>query len=162
MDCQVIIRQMVPSDASRLKEIVALSFPRFMGFFATHSLFSEEGQVLVSETHGKVVGFAKLIEFNLGSGKFGCILWVAVHPQFRRKGIATALLKAGTTHLKADGSRAVFASVQRRNVASLEVFSRQSYRKMGFLELRRIFGWRVFKFYSDIWFAPGEIVLMHD
>ena len=33
---------------------------------------------------------------------------------------------------------------------------------MGFLGLWRVFGWRVFSFYSDIWFAPGEIVLMHD
>ena len=161
MDTEFIVRQMVPDDMGRLKQIIEASFPRFYWFFATHSLH-EEGEVLVSETHGKVVGFAKLIEFNLGSGKFGCILWLAVHPQFRRKGIATALANAGTTHLKADGARAVFASVQRRNVASLVVFSRQSYRKMSFLELRRIFGWRVFKFYSDIWFAPGEIVLMRD
>jgi ribosomal protein S18 acetylase RimI-like enzyme len=155
------IRQIMPSDTDRVKQIIDLSFPRFFRLFATHSLH-EEGEVLVSETEGLVVGFAKLINFHVGGGKFGCILWLAVHPQFRRKGIASALVNAGTTRLKDDGARAVFASVQRRNAASLAVFSRQCFRKMGFLGLWRLFGWRAFKFYSDIWFAPGEIVLMHD
>jgi ribosomal protein S18 acetylase RimI-like enzyme len=156
------VRPMLPTDADRLREIAVLSFSRFMGFFAVHSLLSEDGQVLVSEAKGTVVGFAKLIEFNVGIDKFGCILWLAVHPQFRRKGVASALVNAGTTRLKDDGARAVFASLQRRNVASLAVFSRQCFRKMGFLGLWRLFSCRMFKFYSDIWFAPGEIVLMHD
>ena len=161
MNSEFTIRQIVPSDTDRVKQIIDLSFPRFFRFFATHSLH-EEGEVLVSETEGLVVGFAKLINFHVGGGKFGCILWLAVHSQFRRKGIASALVNAGTTRLKDDGARAVFASVQRRNAASLAVFSRQCFRKMGFLGLWRLFGWRAFKFYSDIWFAPGEIVLMHD
>ena len=161
MSSEFTIRQIMPSDTDRVKQIIDLSFPRFFRLFATHSLH-EEGEVLVSETEGLVVGFAKLINFHVGGGKFGCILWLAVHPQFRRKGIASALVNAGTTRLKDDGARAVFASVQRRNAASLAVFSRQCFRKMGFLGLWRLFGWRAFKFYSDIWFAPGEIVLMHD
>ncbi len=161
MSSEFTIRQIVPSDTGRVKQIIDLSFPRFFRFFAAHSLH-EEGEVLVSETEGLVVGFAKLINFHVGGGKFGCILWLAVHPQFRRKGIASALVNAGTTCLKDDGARAVFASVQGRNAASLAVFSMQCFRKMGFLGLWRLFGWRAFKFYSDIWFAPGEIVLMHD
>ncbi len=161
MTTEFAIRPMTSTDARRLKQIIDMSFPRFFQFFATHSLH-EEGEVLVGETQGIVVGFAKLVEFNLGGGKFGCILWLAVHPQFRRKGIASALVNAGTTRLKDDGARAVFASVRRRNVASLAVFSRQCFRKMGFLGLWRLFSCRVFKFYSDIWFAPGEIVLMYD
>jgi len=98
----------------------------------------------------------------VGDGKIGCILWLAVHPQFRRKSIASTLVKAGTERLKHDGARAVFASVQRRNVASLAFFSMQGFRKMGFLGLWRLFGWRIFEFYRDIWFAPREIVLMYD
>ena len=152
---------MSPNDASRLKEIAALSFSRFMGFFAIHSLLSEEGHVLISEAHGTVAGFAKLIEFNISSKKFGCILWIAVHPDFRRKGIASALTIEGIKHLKRDGSEAVFASTQRRNASALAVLSRNGFRKIGFLELRRLFGWHVLQFYGDIWLAPGEVVLVH-
>ncbi len=161
MNSEFTIRKMTQSDTGSLKQIVGLSFPRFFRFFATHSL-NEEGEVLVSETQGTAIGFAKLVEFHVGDGKIGCILWLAVHPQFRRKSIASTLVKAGTERLKHDGARAVFASVQRRNVASLAVFSMQGFRKMGFLGLWRLFGWRIFEFYRDIWFAPREIVLMYD
>jgi len=161
MNSEFTIRKMTQSDIGSLKQIVDLSFPRFFRFFATHSL-NEEGEVLVSETRGTVVGYAKQVKFQVGGGEFGCILWLAVHPQFRRKGFASTLVNAGTELLKHDGAKAVFASVQRRNVASLAFFSMQGFRKMGFLGLWRLFGWRVFEFYRDIWFAPGEIVLMHN
>ena len=153
---------MIPSDASGLEEIIDMSFSWFLRFFALRSI-RQERQVLVSETPGAVaVGFVKLIEVQVGSGKFGCILWIAVHPQFRRRGIATALVNAGFELLKHAGAKAVFASVQRRNTVSLTVFCRQGFRKMDFLQLWRLFGWRIFEFYSDIWLALGEVVLMHD
>jgi ribosomal protein S18 acetylase RimI-like enzyme len=156
------VRLMIPSDARRLKEIIDTSFSTFLRFFALRSI-REEGQVLVSETpRAGVVGFVKLINFQVGSGKFGCILYVAVHPQFRQRGIAAALVNAGFDYLKHAEAKAVFASVQRRNTASLTVFSKQSFRKMGFSELRRLFGWRAFQLYGDIMRAPGEIVLMRD
>ena len=117
--------------------------------------------MLVSETKGIVVGFAKLIEFCAGNIKFGCILWLAVHPEYRRKGIANELVIVGTEQLNYYGARTVFASVQRRNIASLTVFRKAGFRKMGFMGLWRLFGWRVFEFYRDIWFAPREVVLMH-
>lgn len=156
------IRRMLPSDEGRLREIVGLSFSRFMGFFAVHSLFSDEGQVIVSEAQGTAVGFAKLIDFQVGGVRFGCILWIAVHPEFRRKGVASSLIVEGVRRLKQDGAKAVFASTQRRNVGALYVMSRQGFRRVGFLQLWRFFGWRVLEFYSDIWLAPGEVVLVHD
>lgn len=158
---QLVIKQMMQSDVDRLREIAGLSFSRFMGFFAVHSLFSEDGQVLVSGVQGAVVGFAKLIDFQVGGSKFGCILWIAVHPDFRRKGVARALTTEGIQRLKQGGAKAVFVSTQRRNAVALSALSRTGFRRMGFLELWRLFGWRVFQFYSDIWLAPGEVVLIH-
>jgi ribosomal protein S18 acetylase RimI-like enzyme len=155
------LRRAMSSDMTSLKQVVDLSFPRFFRFFASHSL-NEEGEVFVCETQGTVVGFAKLIEFNVEGKKYGCLFWIAVHPKFRRKGIAGALTDNSIRCLKQDGVRAVFASTQRRNVAALSVLSLQGFRRIGFLDLRRLFGWRVFEFYRDIWFAPGEVVLMHD
>ena len=161
MSSDYLERLAMPNDFGSIKQIIDASFPRFFRFFAVHSLH-QEGRVLVSETQTTIAGFAKLIDFQVGSGKYGCILWVAVSPLFRRKGIARSLVKTGTERLKQDGAKAVFASVQRRNVASLAVFGKEGFRKMGFLDLWRLFGWRVFKFYGNIWFAPREVVLMHD
>jgi ribosomal protein S18 acetylase RimI-like enzyme len=131
-----------------------------MGFFTFHSI-SEEGQVLVGRAEGAVAGFTKLIEFQISGGKYGCILWIAVHPNFRRKGVATALTFEGLTHLKKEGASAVFASTQRRNSAALAVLGRNGFQRIGFMGLRRLFGWRVLQFYSDIWLAPGEVVLIN-
>ena|SRR5271157_4808314 len=162
MTAEFSIRQMRPTDADGLKKIASLSFSGLMGFFAVHSLFSEEGHVLVSEAKETVVGFAKLINFKISGSKFGCILWIAVQPDFRGKGVATALTVEGLLNLKRDGAKAVFASSQRRNAAGLNVLIRNGFRRMSFPELWRFFGWRVFQFYKDIWLAPGEVVLMHD
>jgi N-acetylglutamate synthase-like GNAT family acetyltransferase len=162
MNLEVTVRQATPSDIPKLKEIIDLSFPRFFRFFASHSVNSEEGKVLVSESQGAVVGFAKLIEFKVGGCKYGCVLWLAVHHKHRRKGVASALVKAGTENLKQDSSEAVFASVNRRNVASLRVLGLQGFKRIGLLDLWRLFSWRVFEFYGDIWYSPTEVVLTHD
>jgi len=155
------IKHAIPSDDAKLKEIIDLSFPMFFRIFASHSVESGE-PLLVSELEGLVVGFAKLIEFHVGDDKIGCVLWLAVHPGFRRRGVAAGLVKAGVECLRTRGSKLVFASVQRRNKVSLATFSREGFRRMGFHGLWRLFGFRVFSFYRKIWYAPREIVLMHD
>jgi ribosomal protein S18 acetylase RimI-like enzyme len=108
-----------------------------------------------------VVGFAKLIDFQIGGKKYSCILWIAVHPVFRRKGIATRLTNGATSNLKRDGAEVVFASTQMRNVAASSVLCQQGFERIGFLGLRRRFGWRVLQFLNAIWFAPGEVVFIH-
>ena len=159
---ELSIRQAEPQDSSALKQIIDLSFPRFFRFFALHSVSSEEGKLMVSEHDGSVVGFAKLTDFYVAQGKYGCILWLAVHPNYRREGIASALVKAGVEELKRSGAGAVFASAQRTNKGSLATFNREGFQRVGFVGLWRIFSWRIFHFYRSIWFAPGEIVLMQN
>ena len=161
MDNLPSIRLGTPPDYTKLKEIIDLSFPRFFRYFANHSVTSEEGKVLVSETQGIISGFTKLIEFKIGSQKYGCILWIAVHPSYRRQGIAFNLTNVGTDTLKKEGAKAVFASTQRRNIAAKATLGKAGFVQIGFLGLWRVFGWRVFSFYREIWYAPGEIVFMN-
>jgi N-acetylglutamate synthase-like GNAT family acetyltransferase len=158
---EVIIRQIKQEDVNQIKRIIDLSFPRFFRFFARKSLDSEKGKVLVVEAQGTVFGFAKLIEFNVNRVKYGCILWLAVHPDHRRQGTASNLVKAGNENLMQSGVGAVFASVQRRNRSSLATFSKCAFVRIGFWGLWRLFKWRIFEFYREIWYAPSEIVLMY-
>ena len=160
MKTPAIIRETIPSDKAKIKEIIDLCFPRFYRFFANHSLNSD-GKVLVAEIEGSLIGFAKLTEFHVGGVKYGCILWLATHPSFRRKGFAATLIKAGTQHLKGDGAEAVFASVSRRNKAFLTVFHKEGFAQMDFLGSLQLFGRGILEFYRAIWFAPSEFVLMH-
>ena len=159
MKQEFTIRSSIQSDEDCVEEIVNLSFPRFFRFFANRSLNSE-GPVLVSEAEGKVVGFAKLIEFKIGGDRFGCVLWLAVNPNFRQRNVATGLVDEGTDYLLANGVGAVFASTLRSNLGSLATFRKAGFRRMGFLDLWKIFGWRVFSFYMKTWYAPGEVMLM--
>jgi ribosomal protein S18 acetylase RimI-like enzyme len=161
MDSQSAVRQALPADMERVKEIIDLSFPRFFRYFAWHSVSDLSEPVLVSEAESAIAGFAKLIEFTVDSGKYGCILWIAVQPKYRRRGIALNLTEAGVDKLKSNGVQAVFASTQWRNNGAKATLSKAGFRQVGFLGLRRIFGWRVFSFYSSIWYAPGEIVFMY-
>jgi len=161
LDIALSIREATLNDLPKIKQIIGLSFPRFFRFFASHSVDAELGKVLVATAQGTVMGFVKLIEFQVGSVKYGCILWIATHPTFRRKGIAHALTNAGVNSLKKEGSKAVFASTQRRNSAAKGALGTAGFRRMGFLDLWLLFGWRVFSFYSEIWYAPGEVVFMH-
>jgi GNAT superfamily N-acetyltransferase len=160
MQTKTIIRDRVVSDNAQIKEIVDLSFPRFYRYFAWHSLSSPDEPVLVAVVNGASAGFAKLIEFTVGQMKCGCILWIAVHPLYRRKGIALLLTQASVDYLGHRGSRLVFASTQRRNRGAVVTLTRAGFGAVGFLGLWRLFGWRVLGFYGDIWFAPGEVVLM--
>ncbi len=68
----------------------------------------------------------------------------------------------GVGNLKKDGAQAVFASTQRRNKAAKATLGKAGFRQVGFLDLWQVFGWRVFSFYREIWYAPGEIVVIHD
>ncbi len=155
------IRSYFQSDEDSLKEIIRISFPRFFRFFASRSLDSE-GPVLVSLADKNVVGFAKLVEFKVGDNRFGCVLWLAVHSNFRGQHFATELVRTATEFLFEHRAKAVFASTQKRNLGSLATFNRAGFRQMRILDLWRIFSWRVFDFYMKIWYAPGEIVLMRE
>ncbi len=132
----------------------------FYRYFSDRSVSSSSGAVLVSEENGVVLGFARLTEFSVGGGKFGCVLWLAVHPDFRRKGVASGLVKAGVGWLMGRGAVAVFASAAHGNVGSIGSFLGAGFRRVGFVGLYGFFGWRVFEFYRKIWFVPGEVVLV--
>jgi len=155
------IRPMSRYDFSELVEVIDTSFLWLVRSLALHSVRDGQ-QVLISEAQGRAVRFAKLTDIRVGSGKFGRILGVAVHPQFRRKGIATALVKAAFESITHRKATAVFVTVRRRNAASLTVFRSQGFRKIGFLELWQLFGLRIFQFYREIWLAPWILVLMRD
>ena len=135
MSSKTTVRQTKDADQRRLKEIIDLSFPRFYRFFASHSVNSEEGTVLVAENDVALSGFAKLIEFNVGANKYGCILWIAVYPSFRHQGIALNLTNAGTDFFMKEGAKAAFASTQRRNKAALATLRKAGFVQMRFLSL---------------------------
>jgi ribosomal protein S18 acetylase RimI-like enzyme len=161
MSVPPVIRPATFGDLSRLKEIISVSFPWYFRYFAAHSVSDLDEPTLVYDAAGRVVAFVKLIQFTIKQVKYGCIFWIAVDPPYRQQGIALALTNAGLEWQRNNGANAVFASTQRNNQAALATLSKAGFVHMGFGALRRLFSWRVLQFSSDIWLAPGEVVLAH-
>lgn len=83
---------------------------------------------LVAEENGTVAGY-------IGSqtcGEESDVMNVAVHPDFRRRGIAEALVNALVAELKAIGSHCLTLEVRASNVPAIAL-----YEKMGFSEIGR-------------------------
>ena len=160
MDDALSIRHATSKDMPQIKEIIDLSFPMFFRYFAAHSVSDFTEPTLVSQQNGDILGFAKLIQFQISKNKYGCILWIAVHPKHRQRGIALTLTNMGIKLLMEHGATAVFASTQRRNQAALATLNKAGFVGCRFGGLWQMFGWRVFKFFKDIWLAPSEVILM--
>jgi ribosomal protein S18 acetylase RimI-like enzyme len=155
---QIIIAQ--KEDLAEVKKVIDASLSRFYRYFAWHSVQDRVEPTLVHQFDGALAGFAKLIHLEIDGSLYGCILWIAVHPQFRRRGIASALTQAILERFRAQGVRAIFASTQRHNIGALSTLKQAGFVRVEFLGLRRLFSWSLFRFYGAIWFAPGEVVLM--
>ena len=83
---------------------------------------------LVAEEESRVAGY-------IGSqtcGDESDVMNVAVHPDFRRRGIAEALVKDLVDQLKAIGSRCLTLEVRASNAPAIAL-----YEKMGFVEVGR-------------------------
>jgi hypothetical protein len=96
----------------------------------------------------------------LAAAKYGCILWIAVHPAFRRRGIVLTLTTVVVDALKKEGTKAVFALPKVEMQHAKGTLGKAQFKQVTFLGLWRVFGWRIFSFYREIWYAPGEIVFM--
>lgn len=125
MNIKPTIMQATMDDRAQLKVVIGLWFPRFFRYFASNSLNSEEGKVRVAVTQGAISGFAKLIKFNVGLSKYGCVLWIAVHPSYRRRGIALSFNKRRYRIPEKRWTQAVFASTQRKNTTDLAHWAKQ-------------------------------------
>jgi len=153
-----IVRQAEPRDTDAMEEICKLSFDGLYGFFAIRSLHSSD-HILVSMVGQKVVGFAVLKSVHIGKHMLGNILWLAVHPELRRQGVASGLIETSMGYFKDHGMNSVYVSVRKGNSAALCSFERKGFRRLDFHELLRLYGRRVWEVYSKMHIVPGKIVL---
>jgi [ribosomal protein S18]-alanine N-acetyltransferase len=79
---------------------------------------------LVARVDGRIAGYSIACTTRHGAE----IASLAVRPQYRQKGIATALLRGTLRKLRRSGARAVWLMVRRQNEAAIRL-----YRKLGFV-----------------------------
>jgi len=97
----------------------------------------DENQILVAEVDRKIVGyifFLKRAEFPLETTyTWAYVNELYVHPAYRRRGIATKLMKQAFDYLKSIGVTHVRLNVMMKNQAAINL-----YRKLGFEDLSLI------------------------
>lgn len=114
--------------------------PRFLSWAASVSEYvSLPLSGFVWEENGRVVGNLSLIPFNTLSGRIYLIANVAVHPDYRRRGIARELTKKALDHVR--GRRrveSVWLHVRSDNPPAIQLYT-----AMGFQERARRTAWRL-------------------
>lgn len=157
---QLIVRDRRGGDEEALERIIRSSFHRgIYTFFATRSLRSAL-KILVVEQKGRVVGFAEPRQVRIRKEKVGNILWLAVHPDFRRIGVASRLVDECVLYLKEKGTKTIYVSIEKDNRPSLELFEKKGFAGIRFSELAKLYGFRVLSFYSRFMIAPHEKVMV--
>jgi ribosomal-protein-alanine N-acetyltransferase len=133
------IRQFQPSDLDDICNIERLSFPHPWSESEFYLSYQREPQgFLVAIINGKIIGYviAEVVS-SLGPKKFrlrrrGHLLNVAVHPDFRRKGIGKTLVNTIDSYLQEKGSEDIFLEVRASNS-----IAKNFYLSMGFEEKGR-------------------------
>jgi len=116
--------------------------------------------IIVSEIDGKIAGFAEPRSVMIGRRKIGNILWIAIHPDLRRRGIASALVAECLRILSEQEASLIFVSVEGDNLPAFALFEKNGFKRMSSKELRREFGLRVMSLYNKLLIAPHEVVFV--
>ena len=82
---------------------------------------------LVAEADGRIVGAV----FGTHDGRKGWINRLAVHPEYRRRGVASRLVTACEQALHAQGIDIVAALIEGENAASMATFTGGGYEEFG-------------------------------
>lgn len=92
--------------------------------------------ILVAELNGRVCGYIGMgPPTPLPSNDHVAVIDIAVHPQFQRRGVATALLQAMEEWAMTNGKRKLALRVLATNPGAKVL-----YRRLGFVEERRLRG----------------------
>ena len=90
----------------------------------------------VWEEEGRLVGNASLVPYTMQRKRFYLIANVAVHPDYRRHGIARQLTLQAIEHARQRRAPSVWLHVRQENVAANKL-----YRELGFVERARRTTW---------------------
>ncbi|MEM2839409.1 MAG: GNAT family N-acetyltransferase [Thermoplasmata archaeon] len=155
---ELTIRETRREDRFELRNIARLSFDnRVYRFFALQSLRSMRN-ILVVGSEGRIVGFIVLKSMRIFGKGIGYIYWLAVHPEFRRRGLASRLISAAEERFKNEASSEMYASVEKENEISGYLFIKNGFEIVSKKNLRNDFGFAVLLIYLRFMIAPHELI----
>jgi ribosomal protein S18 acetylase RimI-like enzyme len=82
---------------------------------------------LVAETDGELAGFILGTIITKSSWTYGYILWLAVNPQFQRRGVADKLVDKIIARMIEDGARFMLVDTDPTNNGAVKFFNRKGF-----------------------------------
>jgi len=83
---------------------------------------------LVAEKEGELIGYVVGVVKKWGEGH---VISLAVHPKYRRKGVATALMRELLKRFAEKGAKAARLEVRVSNEAAIKLYEKLNFRKVG-------------------------------
>jgi len=144
------------------KELVPILEKSFEGWYLWHSKRTLKGigLVLSAVVGDSAVGLAMLKEIGEG---IGYIYYLAVLPEFRKRGIGGTLMDEALAHFASQSTFSVYASVEEDNVPSLSLLRSKGFQMTGFDEMSQLHGLLpVVRMMFRMETVSGEVVLRKD
>lgn len=124
----VVIRKARKEELSTIYEIERLSFKEpYPRPFLESLLVLANDLFLVAEIDKRIVGYAVAV---IRERFMGHVISIAVHPNFRRRGIATALLRELLNKLRNRRARFVRLEVRITNKAAIKLYKKLEFREV--------------------------------
>jgi len=123
---EITLRRVQQKDLRRIHEIEKLSFkyPYSLNYIKLLLILSPE-LFYVAEVDNEIVGYVVgLIEY----GNIGHIISIAVHPKWRRKGIASKLLMKIEEEFKRRNIKIFVLEVEVNNKPAISLYEKHGYR----------------------------------
>jgi len=156
----LVVREMAPSEQGSVKSLFKrclgpVDFIAFSIVFAdiVKSIEKQQGCCLIAVQGEAVVGTMSLRTFVYGQRKVGLIDAVASDKVARGKGVAKAILARAIDWFGQRGYQEVYATVDRYNSPSWNMFVHAGFSPYGFPDQVKDFGGRFLK----LWFDEGYI-----
>ncbi len=122
------ISKMLPSDASKIAELEKVCFSSPWSESALlDETQNQNAHFLVCKRDGQIAGYIGCI-FACDEGS---ITNVAVFPEFRKMGVASALINALCQDAQNKGIHTLFLEVRKSNFAALSLYEKCSFEKVG-------------------------------
>lgn len=123
------IKILVPKDAPAIREIMEKSFSNPWPFATMESLISSDSAVALGAFEGDVLTGYAFLEWVLDEGS---LTDIAVHPQFRGRGISLLIMESLLQEAKYRNLSFVTLEVRVSNIPAISL-----YRRFGFEEVGR-------------------------
>ena len=132
----------------------------FEGLYLWHSKRTLRGVDHVRASKTLEGTFSGLIMLKMLAENAGYVYYVAVAPEFRRRGIAGRLLDSGLSYFQGEGVGEVYASVPAENEESKRLFASKGFARVEGSEMNEKYGrFRALLMYREMMLVRGEVLL---